>query len=111
MSGMERPASETGLKPASAMTGRCTRRRRRGLAIPVAAAAERGSIAPGRLLSILPAGAAARIPCSGEPRLVAAGAKDILARRFAGGTLTARRPVGVRPTTDLSREGRRAIRF
>ena len=107
----ERSASETRLKPALAMTGRCTRRRRRGLANPVAAAAERGSKAPGRLLSILPAGAAAGIPCSGGPRLMAGGAKDILARLFAGRTLIARRMVGVRTTTDLSREGRRTIRF
>ena len=111
MSGMDRPASETGLKSASAMTRRCTRRRRRGLANPVAATAERSSIAPGWLVSILPARAAGEIPCSGGPRLVAAGAKDILARRFAGRTLMARRMVGVRTTTDLSRKGRSTIRF
>ena len=108
---MERPASETRLGPTGETTGRCTRPRRPRLSSTFAAAAERGSKAPGRLLSILPAGAAAGIPCSGGPRLMAGGAKDILARLFAGRTLIARRMVGVRTTTDLSREGRRTIRF
>ena len=77
VSRMERPASETRLVPTGGATG--------------------------RLLSILPAGAAAEMPWSG--------AKELVARRFAGGTLIARRMVGVRTTTDLSRERRRTIRF
>ena len=59
--------------------------------------------ATGRLLSILRAGAAVEMPWSG--------AKELLARLFAGGTLIARRMVGVRTTTDLSLEGRWTIRF
>ena len=38
-------------------------------------------------------------------------AKDILARLFSGGTLIARRMVGVRTTAHLTHEGRRMIRF
>ena len=85
VSRMERPASETRLVPTGGATG--------------------------RPLSILPAGAAAEIPCSGEPHLMADGAKDILARRFAGRTLIAHCASVVRTTTDLSRERRRTIRF
>jgi len=46
-----------------------------------------------------------------RPHLMADGAKDILARRFAGRTLIAHCASVVRTTTDLSRERRRTIRF